>query len=71
MGAAALLAKAEEIKAKGNEFFKNGDYKKAITSFARASEPTRGCLPAKLDNTAAWARTLLANSSTRKRRPSN
>ena len=35
MGAAALLAKAEEIKAKGNEFFKNGDYKKAITRFAR------------------------------------
>jgi tetratricopeptide (TPR) repeat protein len=35
MGAAALLERAEEIKKKGNALFKAGDYKKAITRFAR------------------------------------
>lgn len=35
MGAAALLERAEEIKLKGNALFKAGDYKKAITRFAR------------------------------------
>ena len=70
MGAAALLAKAEEIKAKGNEFFKNGDYKKAITRFARIRAYT--WVPSgKRDNMVGWARTRPANSSTPKRRPSN
>lgn len=35
VGAAALLERAEEIKLKGNALFKAGDYKKAITRFAR------------------------------------